>query len=527
MEPWPWPRTAMPQPLIELKQLAKSFGGVPAIAGIDLAVDAGQIVGLVGENGAGKSTVIKLLSGVYAPDRGSIKIAGHPVQFASPRDALDAGVTTIHQELTGFDHLSIAENMLMGEAWPRKRWGGVDWSSVYAESGRRLSNFGISLDAHRALGEMTAAEKQEIAIAGALARNARLVILDEPTASLTEPEVKRLFVHLRRLRSQGVTILYVSHRLDEIFALTDRIVVLRDGSVVAHHATGEIDPRRLVHDMVGRSLDQISPKTRTMSSGPAALELLGVSRAGMFQGVNLTVHAGEIVGLAGLVGAGRSELARAVYGLYSIEEGSMRLCGRPWQPTHPRESVRAGLVYIPEERKRQGLVLEHSLADAIGIGISDRLARFGLVPPKSQDRRVREAIGRYDIRASGADQAVATLSGGNQQKALLARWLERDPEVILLDEPTRGVDVGAKSQIHSLVDRLAAAGKAILLISSDLGEVIGMSDRIFVMNRGTIETELTGEEMTEHNVVLASSGLYRSEKPADRLHGRDRDGASA
>lgn len=524
MEPWPWPRMRM-QPLVELKQVAKSFGGVQAIKGIDLTINAGQIVGLVGENGAGKSTVIKLLSGVHQPDRGTITIAGQEAQFTSPRDALDAGVSTIQQELTGFDHLSVAENMLMGETWPRRRWGGVDWSALYAESGRRLSDFGISLDAHRALGEMTAAEKQEIAIAGALARKARLVILDEPTASLTEPEVKRLFVHLRRLRSQGVTILYVSHRLDEIFELTDRIVVLRDGSLVAHHATEAIDPRRLVHDMVGRSLDQISPKTRPAPSGAAALELVGVSRAGMFHRVNLTVHAGEIVGLAGLVGAGRSELARAVYGLYSIDEGSMRLRGQPWRPAHPRRSVKAGLVYIPEERKRQGLVLEHSLADAIGIGISDRLARFGLVPPASQGRRVREAIGRYDIRTSGADQAVVTLSGGNQQKALLARWLERDPQVIMLDEPTRGVDVGAKSQIHSLVDRLAAAGKAILLISSDLGEVIGMSDRIFVMNRGTIETELTGDEMTEHNVVLASSGLYRPEGHVEKVRDRDRNGA--
>jgi rhamnose transport system ATP-binding protein len=525
MEPWPWPRMPMPQPLVELKQLAKSFGGVPAIAGIDLAIDAGEIVGLVGENGAGKSTVIKLLSGVYAPDQGSIEIAGRLVNFASPRDALDAGVTTIQQELTGFDHLSLAENMLMGEPWPRKPWGGVDWSALYAESGRRMADFGIALDAHRALGEMTAAEKQEIAIAGALARKARLVILDEPTASLTEPEVKRLFVHLRRLRSQGVTILYVSHRLDEIFALTDRIVVLRDGSVVAQHATGDINPSQLVRAMVGRSLDQISPKTRPTSTGAPALELLGVARAGMFHGVNLTVHAGEIVGLAGLVGAGRSELARAVYGLYPIDEGSMSLCGRPWRPTHPRQSVKAGLVYIPEERKRQGLVLEHSLSDAIGIGISDRLARFGLVPPKTQNRLVQEAIGRYDIRAGSAEQAIVTLSGGNQQKALLARWLERDPQVIILDEPTRGVDVGAKSQIHSLIDRLAAAGKAVLLISSDLGEVIGMSDRIFVMNRGTIETELTGDEKTEHNVVLASSGLYRAEIAAEAAGGRDHNGS--
>jgi rhamnose transport system ATP-binding protein len=238
------------------------------------------------------------------------------------------------------------------------------------------------------------------------------------------------------------------------------------------------------------------------------LELDGVSRAGMFRNVRLAVHAGEIVGLAGLVGAGRSELARAIYGLYRVEEGTMRLCGRAWRPAHPRESLRAGLVYVPEERKRQGLVLEHSLGEAIGIGFSDRLTRFGLIRTRAQRRRVLEAIARYDIRALDAGQAVATLSGGNQQKALLARWLEREPQVIILDEPTRGVDVGAKSQIHALVDGLAARGKGILFISSDLGEIVGMSDRILVMNRGTIETELQGGEMTAHNVILAASGLY-------------------
>lgn len=508
----------MPQPLVELRNVVKAFGGVQAVKGIDLAIEAGEIVGLVGENGAGKSTVIKLLSGVSAPDRGTIKLAGRDVRFASPRDALEAGVTTIQQELTCFTHLSIAENLLMGEAWPRHRWGGVNWSALYAEAGRRLTDFGLSMETHRTLGEVTAAEKQEIAIAGALARRARLVILDEPTASLTEPEVRRLFSHLRRLRDQGVTILYVSHRLDEIFELTDRIVVMRDGSLVAAHRTGEVDARRLVHDMVGRPLEQVYPRTHSVPLGAALFEATGISRSGMFQSVSLTVHAGEIVGLAGLVGAGRSELARAIYGLYRIEAGTMRLCGRDWRPAHPQEALRAGLVYVPEERKRQGLVLEHSLAEAIGIGFSDRLTRFGLIRPRVQRRRVLEAISRYDIRATDAGQPVATLSGGNQQKALLARWLEREPKVILLDEPTRGVDVGAKSQIHALIDGLAAGGKGILFISSDLGEIVGMSDRILVMNRGTIETELRGDEMTAHNVILAASGLYQP----DQSHQTDR-----
>ena len=507
-----WPRhaiTLMPAAIVELCNVAKSFGGVQAIKNLDLAIDAGQIVGLVGENGAGKSTVIKLLSGLYSPDRGTLKIAGSAVRFASPRDAIDAGITTIQQELTCFAHLSIAENLLMGEAWPRHKWGGVDWTALYAEAGRRLANFGLSLEVHRTLGELTAAEQQEIAIAGALARPARLVILDEPTASLTEPEVKRLFSHLRRLRAEGVTVLYVSHRLDEILDLTDRIVVLRDGALVATHQTGEVDAGRLVHDMVGRPLEQVYPRTRSAALGPPLLELEGVTRAGMFQNVSLAVHAGEIVGLAGLVGAGRSELARAIYGLYPVEAGTMRLSGRPWRPSHPRESLKAGLVYVPEERKRQGLVLEHSVAEAIAIGFSDRLARFGVIPPRAERRRMREAIGRYDIRAGRAEQAVMTLSGGNQQKALLARWLRAQPQVIILDEPTRGVDVGAKSQIHALIDHLAAQGKGILLISSDLGETVGMSDRILVMNRGMIGTELRGAEMTAHNVILAASGLLR------------------
>jgi rhamnose transport system ATP-binding protein len=514
----------MLQPLVELQHVAKSFGGIHAIKGIDLTIDRGQIVGLVGENGAGKSTIIKLLSGVYPPDQGSIKIDGHETRFASPRDALDAGITTIQQELTGFDHLSIAENMLMGEAWPRRKWGGVDWAALYAEAGRRLTEFGLSLDTHRTLGEMTAAAKQEIAIAGTLARRARLVILDEPTASLTEPEVLRLFSQLRRLRSQGVTIIYVSHRLDEIFELTDRVVVLRDGSLVATHRTAEVDPGRLVRDMVGRPLDQVYPRTRSGDSGPALLELAGLSKAGMFRDVSLTIRAGEIVGLAGLVGAGRSELARAIYGLYRAETGSMGLRGGAWRPAHPRESLKAGLVYVPEERKRHGLVLEHALSDAIGIGFSDRLTRFGLIRPRAQRRRISEAIGRYDIRANDAGQAVVTLSGGNQQKALLARWLERDPQVIILDEPTRGVDVGAKSQIHALVDELAAKGKGVLFISSDLGEIVGMSDRVLVMNRGTIETELRGAEMTAHNVILAASGLYKQDASRETDLARAPDG---
>jgi ABC-type sugar transport system ATPase subunit len=382
------------------------------------------------------------------------------------------------------------------------------------EASRRLNDFEMDLSPEQMFEELTAAEKQEVAIASALARDARLLILDEPTASLSEPEARRLFAHLRRLRKRGVTIVYVTHRLDEIIAMTDRVVVLRDGQLVAVHETKVVDVKRLINDMVGRPLEQVYPRTRSSALGEPLLELAGLTREGMFHDMSLTVRAGEIVGLAGLVGAGRSELARAVYGLYTVDAGTMRLCGRHWSPTSPHASLRTGLVYLPEERKQQGLVLDHSLADSVGIGFNDLMTRMGIIDGRRERSRILEILKSFDIRATGPDQPIGTLSGGNQQKALLARWLERNPFVIILDEPTRGVDVGAKAQIHATIDRLAGSGRGVLLISSDLPEVLGMSDRVLVMNRGGISAELRGDDKTEHNLLLAASGLPT--EPTDR-----------
>jgi ABC-type sugar transport system ATPase subunit len=498
------------QAILKLDAVEKSFAGVRALKPLDLELAPNEVLGLVGENGAGKSTLIKILSGIHSPDAGRIFWSGAETRFHSPHDALAAGIATIHQELACFGHLSIAENMLLGGNWPRHRWGGVNWDRLHSQAREQLAQFDLDIPTELPFGRLSAAQKQEVAIASALSRQSRLLLLDEPTASLSEPEVRQLFAHLKRLREGGVAIIYVSHRLDEILALTDRVAVLRDGELVAHYRTPAADIPRIVRDMVGRSLDQVYPRTRLAKFGPPLLELEGVSRAGMFHNITFEVRAGEIVGMAGLVGAGRSELGRAIYGLYPIDGGAMRLGGKPWKPSNPYEALRVGLVYVPEERKRQGLVLEHSLSDSISIGFTDLLLRFGLIQHAEETNRVRHALETYAIRASSPDQEVAAISGGNQQKTLLARWLDRDPKVIVLDEPTRGVDVGAKAEIHSLIDRLARQGKAVLLISSDLPEIIGMSDRVVVMHHGGISDQLHGPSLTQENVILAASGLHEN-----------------
>ncbi|WP_197440470.1 sugar ABC transporter ATP-binding protein [Polystyrenella longa] len=483
-----------------------------ALKPLDLSLGEGEILGLVGENGAGKSTLIKLLSGLHSPDSGTIRFQGKPVEFPSPREALETGIATIHQELEYAAHLTVAENMLLGEPWPRTPWWSTDWQAVHNIAQERLQSFGIEIATDAQFESLSAVQKQEVAIANALARKAKLLILDEPSAALTEPEIKRLFGHLKRLRKEGVSMIYVSHRLDEIFELTNHVAILREGTLINHCPTVDITAERMVAEMVGRDLEQVFPHRKQRLLGLPLLELENVTRNNMFYDISFSLHAGEILGLAGLVGAGRSELARAIYGLYPIESGQMHYRTRLWKPSSAQQAVESGLVYIPEERKRQALVLDHSLNDSISIGFSRLVSRFGFISLKKEREKVDSVLKTYDVRSAGREQSIGQLSGGNQQKAILGRWFERNPEVIILDEPTRGIDIGAKAQIHSLIEELADKGKAILLISSDLPEVLAMSDRVLVMNRGRIETELTGDDKTEQNVVLAASGLIHDGK---------------
>jgi rhamnose transport system ATP-binding protein len=492
-------------PLLQLKGVTKEFTGTRALADVSLELNTGEIVGLIGENGAGKSTLIKILAGVHRPDEGTILWQGRGIHFRNPHTAIAAGVATIHQELAYFEKLTVAENLLMGEAWPRLGWGGIDWKRLNQLASERLAACELQIDPHAIIQSLSPAQRQEIAIARALSQKAKLLILDEPTASLTEPEVERLVSHLTRLKKH-LAILYVSHRLDEIMTLTDRVVVLRDGKLAAEYSTSEASIERMVRDMVGR---QIAGFTRRVPEprGELVFRARELSRSPLFDKINLEVHAGEVVGLAGLVGAGRSEFARAIFGLYQATSGSMQLRQKSFAPRNPSRARALGVAYLPEERKRQGFVLDHSLRSAISISLLDRISRIGWIAGSREDEIVSDAIGKFRIKAQTTTQPIGTLSGGNQQKALLARCVETDPQFLILDEPTRGVDIGAKVEIHNLISQAARDRKAILLISSDLPELLALSDRIVILHRGKMAGEFAGNEATQEKVLLAASGF--------------------
>jgi ABC-type sugar transport system ATPase subunit len=500
-----WSRVAF----LELKSVSKAFGGSAALRAVSLTIEPGEQVGLIGENGAGKSTLIKLLAGVHRPDEGEILWQGQIVDFRRPRDAMNAGMATIHQELSYFEKLTVAENLLLGEPWPRTRWGATDWNALYAEARCRLQACELDLDPAAPFHNLSAAQRQEVAIARSLAAEAKLIILDEPTASLTEPEVSRLSAHLQRLRAQGVALIYVSHRLDEILKLTQRVLVLRDGELVAQYPTTETTVRRMVHDMVGRELQPRGTESLPQK-GPPLLHVENLACEPFFRDISFTVHGGEILGLGGLVGAGRSKLGRAIFGLYKPTAGKMTLNNEAFLPRHPAEARSRGVVYVPEERKRQGFVLEHSVANGISIGFLQSIAKLGWIRGARETLHVEDAVSRFTIKTRDPQQPVVTLSGGNQQKTLLARWLEIDPSLIILDEPTRGVDVGAKAEIQRLIQRLAAEGKGIILISSDLPELLSVSHRILALHGGRIVSEFRAGAVTQEEVLLAASGELRS-----------------
>ena len=493
-------------PVLEARDIHKRFPGVHALTGVSLTVYPGEVLAIVGENGAGKSTLMKILSGALQPDDGVICIDGQPVRFTDPRDALAHGIAIIYQELSLIDKLTVAENLLLGQLPGRESatWL-VDWPTVWRKASALLAQVGLSLDPQVPVARLSVGQKQLVEIARALSRNARVLILDEPTSALSLQETERLFALLRDVRARGVAILYISHRLDEIFALADRITVMRDGQVVATLPARDATREQLIRLMVGRDLqafyaDLPDPEPRVR------LEVRGLSRRGVLQDITLSIRAGEIVGLAGLVGAGRTELARCLFGVDPYDTGEMLVDGQPVRIRTPRDAVRLGIGFVPEDRKLQALVLILAVRQNTTLPLIPMLSRFGIF----QQRRERVLAQRYveelRIRTPSVDQRVMNLSGGNQQKVVLARWLAAQSRILILDEPTRGIDVGAKAEVHKLIADLARQGVAILLISSELPEVLAMSHRILVMREGRIVAEFPRSQATEERVLAAATG---------------------
>jgi rhamnose transport system ATP-binding protein len=491
-------------PVLALEGIAKSFPGVRALDGARFDVRAGEVHALLGENGAGKSTLIKIMSGVHEPDAGTVELDGRPVRLASPEAAQRAGVATIYQELLLFPELSVAENIFAGHA-PRRggRFGPIDWAAMRARAREILASLEVhDLDVDRTVGSLSVGNRQRVEIAKALSRSARVLIMDEPTAALTEADVARLFAIVRLLKARGVGIVYISHRLVEVFELADRVTVLRDGRYVGTRDVAGTREDELIAMMVGRTLDALFPKTAA-EIGPPVLEVRGLSGRPHLRDISLTLRRGEIVGLAGLVGSGRSELAQAVFGVAPPDAGEIRLDGRPARIRDPRDAIRHGIAYVPEDRGQQGLVRPMRLRENVSLAVLRRLARVGFVDRAAEAGLAAESIRRFAIRATGVDQVVGKLSGGNQQKVVLGKWLATRPRVLIMDEPTRGIDVGAKAEIHRLMSELAGQGMAILMISSELPEVLGMSDRVLVMREGRIAAEFPRERATQEAVAGA------------------------
>jgi ribose transport system ATP-binding protein len=499
-------------PVLVATGIDKRFPGVVALSNVDLTLAAGEVHALVGENGAGKSTLIKVLTGVHAPDAGTLRHRGDPVTFARPMDAQDAGISTVYQEVNLVPLQSVASNLFLGRE-PRGRFGLVDFRAMNAKARELLTSYGVDVDVTRPLRTLGMGVRQMVAVARAAAvaaTAASVVILDEPTSSLEPREVDTLFGIIARLKKNGVAVLYVSHRLDELYRICDQVTVLRDGRVVHSGPLAELPRLRLVASMLGRDLEEVSREgatkfdgERTAADTAPVLAATGLTSKHRLDGVDVTVRPGEIVGLGGLLGAGRSETAMAIAGALPLDAGSVSVDGKRVKTGSVAIALRAGVVLLPEDRKADGILPDRSVRENIVLAALPRLSRFGLVSTRRQDALVATFMKRLRIKASSPDQRVGDLSGGNQQKVLLARLLCTRPKVLLLDEPTRGIDVGAKAEVQSLVDELAAEGLGVVLISSEFDEVVEGSDSIVVLRSGKVVTTLTGADVNEAALLAA------------------------
>jgi len=500
-----------------MQNIQKNFAGVTALDSASLSVAAGEVHALIGQNGAGKSTLIKVLTGAYRRDGGSISFAGQPVEFASPLAAQRGGIATIYQEVNLVPLRTVAENIFLGRE--PKKWGLIQWPAMNAEAARLLTELGIQLDVKEPLGSFSTAIQQMVALARAVSINARLVIMDEPTSSLNEREVETLFGVIRGLKARGVSVIFVSHRLDELYAVCDRITVMRDGRTVYAGNMQGITRLQLVEQMLGREIRNAGAQTGFVKHKgvPGAKPLLGVGgvmRGTRLQGASVEVGEGEVVGLAGLLGSGRSELARVIFGADQPDAGELRFGGQPVQFRSPSDAIKAGLGFCSEDRKAEGIVPELSVRENLTLALLPRLSKAGVVDTRRQAEIVERFIAQLGIKTSDPDQPIRELSGGNQQKVLLARWLAMNPRLLILDEPTRGIDVGAKAEIQRLIGELAGEGLGVLMISSELEELIEGCQHVTVLHDGRTVANLAGDEIGEAQLLHAmAQGLEPEDLP--------------
>lgn len=499
------------EPAVRFEGITKRFPGALALHEVSLEVAAGSCHAWCGENGAGKSTLGKILAGIHRPDGGRLLVFGREARFDGPADALAAGVGMVHQELAFCENLSVAENLCLG-ALPRRR-GVVRRAEMRRRARAMLEELGTDLDVERRVGELSIAQQQMLQIAQAVGGGARIIVFDEPTSSLSHIEAERLYALLERLKARGVTCIYVSHRMPEVFRLADTVSVLRDGEHVATRPVATITPAELVQLMIGRPVAEYLPRPQGSAEGPELLRVEGLSSPGRFEDVSFALAAGEVVGLAGLVGAGRSEVAAALFGLVPVTRGRILLGGREVRIRGPEDAIRLGLGLVPEDRKQQGVVPQESALHNVSLPVLGRYARLTWVRRGKERASSWDIIQRLRVRAPDLDAPVAGLSGGNQQKIVLARWMAARARILILDEPTRGVDVGAKAEIHALIGELAAQGKAILLISSELPEILTLAGRILVLRAGRIVGEIHRRDADQEALLRAMAG-YGQERPA-------------
>ncbi len=495
-------RTPVTGPALEMTGIGKRFPGVLALENVDLTLEPGKVHALMGENGAGKSTLIKILAGVYQKDAGSIRIGGVETELRSPRDALTAGIKVVFQEIALISEFTVAENIFL-EHYPVGRLGSIKWATIRKEAAALFERIGFAVDPAAKVGHLPVSQQQMVEIARALAQEARIVVMDEPTSSLTPNEVALLFAVIRRLTALGIAVVYVSHKLDEVFEIADTVTVLRDGRHISTRPIAEHTNDTLIHDMIGRKIDNLFPRERGKGGGDVVVKVEGLSTDKLRE-VSFEARAGEVLGFFGLMGAGRTELAKAIVGFDPIRTGRITIGRKLLAPHNTQTGVALGIGLLTEDRKTEGLMLELPVLQNTSLAALESFARSGFVDEARERGAVQDFIDRFRVKTPSLKQQIKNLSGGNQQKVLLARWLMRGLKVIVVDEPTRGIDVGAKSEIFALIDRLAAEGLAVIMMTSEMPELLGLSDRIAVMAEGRITAVMARDEATQEAILNAA-----------------------